>query len=208
MPRRRSLTGVLAGLALTASGCGGSKPPSVASVAAATSTVGAAHTNTSGGATGSGSSASQTQPQQAALGYARCMRANGVPNFPDPTSSGGFLLNPSAGVDPSSPGFKTAQVKCQKYMDLGSGLAPGTETHPSPKWLAKMVTAAQCMRRHGIPSFPDPATTVPSPTVLGGGGHISNIDGAVFVFPSSSVDTQSPAFTRAAKACGFPLHNH
>ena len=36
---------------------------------------------------------------------------------------------------------------------------------------------------------------------------ISDIEGAIFVFPAT-LDTQSPAFTRAAAACQFPLHNH
>jgi hypothetical protein len=36
---------------------------------------------------------------------------------------------------------------------------------------------------------------------------ISNIDGVVLVFPGT-IDEQSPAFTRAAAACRFPLHNH
>ena len=135
------------------------------------------------------------------------MRANGEPNFPDP-SSGGFLFRAGSGVDPSSPAFSAAQAKCGKYMG-GSGLAPGTRTHPSAGWLAKMLKAAQCMRRHGVPNFPDPTTAVPSLTVLGGGrGQISNIDGVVFVFPAATIDTLSPAFIRAAKTCGFPLHNH
>ncbi len=135
------------------------------------------------------------------------MRVNGVPDFPDPSAGGGFTFNPAAGVDPFSPAFKAAQAKCQKFMDLGGGLAPGTQTHPSPQWLAKMVKAAQCMRRHGVPNFPDPTTTVPSFKTLGGGGVISNIEGVIFVFPGT-LDMQSPLFTRAAAACGFPLHNH
>jgi hypothetical protein len=36
---------------------------------------------------------------------------------------------------------------------------------------------------------------------------VSDIDGVIFVFPAS-LDTQSQAFTRAAAACQFPLHNH
>jgi hypothetical protein len=87
----------------------------------------------------------------------------------------------------------------------GGGLAPGTQTHPSPQWLAKMVRAAQCMRRHGAIDFPDPTTTVPS--LSGFVGVISDIEGVIFVFPAG-IDTQSPLFMRTAKRCGFPLHNH
>ena len=134
------------------------------------------------------------------------MRANGVPTFPDPSGQG-FEIQPGSGIDPSSPAFQAAQAKCQKLMPAG-GPAPGTVTHPSTQWLAHMVKVAQCMRGHGVPNFPDPTTTVPSPSTLHGGGVISDIDGVVFVFPAATIDPQSPAFTRAAKACGFPLHNH
>ena len=187
--------------AVVLAGCGGSKAPSVARVGTTTAAT------TAAAATSTAAAPSQTQPQQAALNYARCMRANGVPRFPDPSAGGGFTFDPTAGVDPSAPAFRTARAKCQKYMDLGSGLFPGTRTHPASQWLSKMVKAAHCMRRHGVPDFPDPTTTIPSLGVLGGQGLISDIEGAVFVF-TSSIDTQSPAFVRAAKACGFPLHNH
>jgi hypothetical protein len=192
---------MLAGLGLLASGCGGSKAPSVASVATTTSS--SAATNATGGAAGSGSPPSQTQLQQDALKYAGCMRANGVPGFPDPTAGGGFLFQAGSGVDPSSPAFQAARAKCGKL--LPSGPTPGSTTHPSAQWLAHLVKVAQCMRRHGIADFPDPTTTVPS--LQGFVGVISDIEGAILVFPAT-LDTQSPAFTRAAITCHFPLHNH
>jgi hypothetical protein len=135
------------------------------------------------------------------------MRANGVPNFPDPSPGGGFNFQPGAGFDPSSPAAKAAQAKCQKYMGAGP-LRPGTQTHPARQWLAHMLKVAQCMRRHGVPSFPDPMTSVPSDPFPGGGaGVISDIQGVILIFPSS-IDQQSPLFVRAATACKFPLHNH
>jgi hypothetical protein len=94
-------------------------------------------------------------------------------------------------------------------MPIPGGLAPGSTTHPSAAWLSKMAKAAQCMRRHGIPDFPDPRTSVPAnPFPAGsGGGVISNIQGVIFVFPDT-LGMQSPAFAHAAAACRFPLHNH
>jgi hypothetical protein len=184
--KRFSGPAVLAVAATALAGCGGSNASPVASVA----------------------TTSSTQPQQEALEFARCMRASGVPAFPDPSAGGGFTFSPGTGVDPASPAFKAAQTRCKKYTPLGGGLAPGTQTHPSAQWLAKMVKAANCMRRHGVPRFPDPTTTVPSPIDLGGNGLISNIDGAVFVFPAATIDLHSPLFVHAAKTCGFPLRNH
>ena len=48
-----------------------------------------------------------------------CLRANGVPNFPDPKAGGGFRFQAGAGIDPSSSGFKAARVKCQKLLPGG-----------------------------------------------------------------------------------------
>ena len=64
------------------------------------------------------------------------------------------------------------------------------------------------MRRHGVPDFPDPRTSVPSnPFGSARAGVISDIEGVILIFPGT-IDQQSPAFTRAAAACAFPLHNH
>ena len=63
------------------------------------------------------------------------------------------------------------------------------------------------MRRHGVHDFPDPRTSVPSNPFGSGTGVISDIEGVILIFPST-IDQQSPAFTRAAAACAFPLHNH
>jgi len=135
------------------------------------------------------------------------MRANGVPNFPDPKAGGGFVFQTGTGVNPSSPVFEAAQAKCQKLVP--SGPRPGAQTHPSPQALTQMVNVAECMRRHGIYNFPDPRTSVPSNprAAVGGNGVISDIDGVILVFPGT-IDEQSPAFTRAAAVCKFPLHNH
>lgn len=47
-----------------------------------------------------------------ALAYSRCMRRNGVPDFPDPTSSGTIQLAVGNGLDPGSPLFQAAQKAC------------------------------------------------------------------------------------------------
>jgi hypothetical protein len=207
--RRRSsgLAAVAAAAAVVLAGCGGSKAPSVASLATTTSSSAGGNTDATSGGASSGSPSSQAQLQQESLKYARCMRANGVPKFPDPSAGGGFPFHLGGGVDPSSPVFKAARAKCQKFMPIGGGLAPGTTTHPSAGWLAHMVKVSQCMRRRGITDFPDPRTSIPSDAFAGGNGMISNIDGVILVFPST-IDTQSPEFIRAARACGFPFHNH
>lgn len=68
--------------------------------------------------------AQQQQMQQAALSYARCMRAHGV-NFPDPQFSGGKVTMGGPGLNPNDPNFRSANQACQKLMPAGKGGPPG-----------------------------------------------------------------------------------
>jgi hypothetical protein len=55
------------------------------------------------------------------LRFAKCMRAHGVPNMPDPTSQG-LRFSPSSGINPNSPAFLAAQRRCQRYsLTVGGG---------------------------------------------------------------------------------------
>ncbi|HXA31033.1 MAG TPA: hypothetical protein VNV87_02150 [Acidimicrobiales bacterium] len=56
------------------------------------------------------------------LNYAKCMRAHGIPNFPDPTSNG---MGSLSGIDPNSPQFGVANQACQSSMPSlgGNGIA-------------------------------------------------------------------------------------
>ncbi len=199
---------VLVSAAVLLAGCGGgASSPGVARVAntsAGSAADGGGATTSASASTGEGAGAGS--PEAAALAFAKCMRSNGLPNFPDPKAGGGFLFHTGAGVDPSSPAFKAAQAKCKKFLPEG----PGSGPPPSAQTLAHYLTVAQCMRRHGVPDFPDPRTTVPSnprAALSGGSGVISDIEGVILVFPGT-IDQQSPTFTHAAATCAFPLHNH
>lgn len=134
-----------------------------------------------------------------ALAFAKCMRSNGVPNFPDPTP-GSFLFNP-AGINRSAPAFRTAQEKCHALLPRGGPAPAGSTTHPSAQTLAKLLHIAQCMRQHGVPDFPDPQTSVPRNLVGSGRGVITDYDGAILVFPST-LNTHSPAYRQATATCG------
>jgi hypothetical protein len=129
------------------------------------------------------------------------MRANGVPNFPDPSPGRGLLFPVGAGINPSSPAFGTAQAKCRKLLPGGGPPGPGSTTHPSAQTLAKLLRIAQCMRRHRISDFPDPRTSVPFN--LAGISDITDFDGAILLFPST-MNLQAPAYRQALDACGAP----
>lgn len=174
MPGRPVSTGLAAlGCAVAIAACGGS---------ATDSTV-----------TGSSASPSATA---AFVKFSACMRADGVPNFPDPTGGGGIHISSSSGINPNSPAFQTARSKCRHLLPGG-----GPPTGP-PSAQAKLAALkiSQCMRRHGISDFPDPTTTPPSSPA--GYSEVLNLGGAVLAVPST-INVQAPAYQQAGAACGF-----
>ena len=120
------------------------------------------------------------------LAAARCMRAHGVPNFPDPNKSGGTVnFSPGSstvtidGVTFSGPAFQAAEKICQPFGG-GSGRPPVTEHQRRAQ-----LDFARCMRRHGLAQWADP-TFPAGGGIMGGGGP----------YPKNS-----PAVSHAAKIC-------
>ncbi len=60
--------------------------------------------------------------------FSQCMRANGIPDFPDP-SGGGLQLHsgPGSDLDPNNPTFQSASKTCAKRVGL-----PGLGGTPQP----------------------------------------------------------------------------
>jgi hypothetical protein len=141
-------------------------------------------------------SAQSSSNQTAFVNFSRCMRANGVPNFPDPGGGGGIQLSSSSGVNPFSPAFKAAQQKCRKLLP-GGGPPSGPPTAQAER---QALETSQCMRRHGVSGFPDP--TLKAPTNPAGYSAIEDRGGVIIAIPSS-INPQSPAFQQAAQACHF-----
>ena len=50
-----------------------------------------------------------------ALQFSQCVRNHGVPNFPDPDSSGRIPDPASVGIDQGSPQFQAANIACAQY---------------------------------------------------------------------------------------------
>jgi hypothetical protein len=67
---------------------------------------------------GSGGGSSGGVSQQQLLAFAQCMRANGVPQFPDPDPNGALNMG---GVDSSSPQFQQALQICTAKTGLQLG---------------------------------------------------------------------------------------
>ena len=124
------------------------------------------------------------------LKFASCMRSHGVPNFPDP-SGRGIQITAGSGVDPASPAFQLAMSQCKKLLPGGgpSGRPPA----PSASETRAALAWAQCIRKHGVPNFPDPSTSANVGLAFRG-----------LVFPvGAGFNPDSPAFKQAQAACGI-----
>jgi hypothetical protein len=156
-------------------------PLAVAALACGAIVLGAC---SSSGDTGTGS---QSSGLSAGIKFADCMRARGVPNFPDPGPSREIPVM-------RSPSFQSAQKSCQHLLGGGPGSGP-----PSAQAHARLLQISQCMRRHGVSEFPDPRAG-PPPSTLTGYSLILGTGGYILAIPSS-IDPSSPGFKQAATAC-------
>jgi hypothetical protein len=83
---------------------------------------------------GPGNQPTVTPAQQAQyLKAAACIRAHGVPNFPDPTFSGGGVHIAHQGLNESSPVFKAAVQACESLIPGGAhGGGSGSTRQAAP----------------------------------------------------------------------------
>jgi hypothetical protein len=96
---------------------------------------------------------------QKGVKFAKCMRGNGVSDFPDPGASGKLTIDAIANgssVDPSAPAFKQALSACKDLEPAGF-----TGTTRSPEQQSAALKFAQCIRANGVKDFPDPVTGQP-----------------------------------------------
>jgi hypothetical protein len=112
-----------------------------------------------------------------AVGYSHCMRAHGVPGFPDPAGSGGVpkVTPQQAGV--SNARFQAAQRACARLLQPAQAQLPQITTG--------LLNFARCMRAHGIPNWPDPTTDRSGQPV----------------FDIPGIDPDSPRVSNTADAC-------
>ncbi len=181
----------LTAFALLAAGCAGAaKSPTVAHLGSSATSSASSSASSSGSTTApsGGGSAGSASPDSQAVAYAACMRAHGVPSFPDPQVSGsGGEVRVAVRVTPAitgNPQFKSAQQACSKLLP-GGGPGESANHQISPGEQSEYLKAAACIRSHGIPSFPDP-------TFSGGGVHVPQTAG---------VNLHSPKVHAAEEAC-------
>ena len=172
-----------------------SKPDHHRSIALMLATLGCAVAIAACGSSDKSSNGSGSSGRSSGIAFASCMRAHGI-NIPDPGSGGGGIQLP-AGANPQSPGFQSAQKACFKLLPGGG---PGRGQPASASQKRQMLAMSECMRRHGLSTFPDPVSTPPQPG--NGLGIAFGAPGSFIVIPQALMN--SPAFNQAAAACGLP----
>ena len=137
----------------------------------------------SSGTTNASGNSSTSTAYQKALAYARCIRAHGIPDYPDPNSRGQFIVQNGSALPSVSAAVANAAAKaCQKLLppSMARGPLSGSSGHgPDTSGQLKF---SECMRSHGEPSYPDPAS-----------------NGSVTL--PSGMNAESPQFQNAEKAC-------
>ncbi|MDQ1503416.1 MAG: hypothetical protein QOD57_1143 [Actinomycetota bacterium] len=134
----------------------------------------------------------KTNPEDAMLAFARCMRDHGV-NVPDPDTSGGgpgvvtfSAAAPGEALDIDTSKFQEADKACRDLLgDAGpQNMSPQQQQEAQDQALA----FSRCMREHGV-NMPDPT--------FGGQGQVT-----MKLDKDSGLDPSDPKFEAAQQACG------
>ena len=155
MSRKRRPLAALAPIAVVAliTACGSSAPAGTGSANGASSATSVNSTSsTDGSSTASNGADTNATKREKAVKFAECVRAHGVPHFPDPDASGNFNF----GVDVSAATFTAAVNACKALQPPGS-----LSGKRSPLQQSAALRFAQCVRAHGVPDFPDPVNGQP-----------------------------------------------
>jgi len=174
--RRGGALAVAAAVAVLTAGCG-------------------VHISFGGGGSAPSSASAPNYAQE--LDLAQCMRSHGEPDFPDPSTSGGYTLTNGSitGAGGSSIDIDSSQAQAA-YGDCRH-LLPGApsisqleqdvqqEQQRQAQALPFLLKYSQCMRSHGVPNFPD----------LGQG------DQSPAPGPGPAINPNSPQFQAASAAC-------
>jgi hypothetical protein len=100
-----------------------------------------------------GGPSSASSNNATALKFAQCMRANGVPDYPDPTSTSQQTVHASSGSDlnPANPTFQTASTLCTKKTGFSSKFSTGG---PQPGSINVNMAGGFGGRVQGVSAFP------------------------------------------------------
>jgi hypothetical protein len=112
---------------------------------------------------------------RAARRASACIRANGVPNYPEPQLVSRTISFPfTHAINPVTPAVQAAVQKC------------GAQNEQRVEETRSRITLARCVRTHGVPNFPYPTAQ----------GRVSPA-----MVRAHGINPQSPTVARAVARC-------
>ena len=114
-----------------------------------------------------------------ALAFARCMRSHGAPGYPDPNSSGAFMVNPATSAKFDAP--QSTRAACAHLLP-GKGQPPSQAVQAAQQ--RRELAFVACMHRDGFPQLPD-----------GWSGNVGQLI-------SAGIDPHSPRLSATFTKCG------
>jgi hypothetical protein len=157
--------------------------PRVAALAAALAAAALLTAACGGGSSSAGSSGAGQRRLAQALAFAHCMRSHGAPNYPDPNSSGAFMVNPSTSSRYEAP-LSTREACAHLLPRKGQPPSQALTEQQQRESLALVA----CMHRHGFPNFP--------------GDWSQWRSGNIGMLISAGIDPKSPRLNAAFTQCG------
>ena len=120
-------------------------------------------------AAGCGSSPSSTSPganspatnTEKAVAFSQCVRARGVPNWPDPGSHGQIPKETAQQAGVSNTRLQAALTACQHLLPNTGNV----DDNPAAlnQWWSQMLRFTRCMHSHGVSDWPGPSPYPPDP---------------------------------------------
>ncbi len=108
----------------------------------------------SGSPKAGGPANSPSANSQRTLAFARCVRAHGVPKYPDPDSKGQVVKATTQQLGVSDSQLQAALTACQHLLPNTGNV----DDNPAAlhRWWSQMQRFAQCMHASGVPNWPGP----------------------------------------------------
>jgi hypothetical protein len=144
-------------------------------IAAAALVLAACRGSSSSAGSGGSPTPSGSTSSPSAVAYAACMRQHGVPNYPDPDSTGNLTKQSAQHLGVSTSEYQSAQQACQHLLPSGGSLDDQVRQCSlngdcPPALVQQMLSGgrifAQCMRNHGVSKWPDPKLGGPNNTPM------------------------------------------
>jgi hypothetical protein len=128
------------------------------------------------------------------LAYTKCMRSNGLPQFPVPDAQGNYNNAQVTALAQANPEYRNAHLQCASLLpNGGSGLSATQIQQIQQQNLSDAVKAAHCMRTHGITNFPDPDASNQDAGV--------NWEPVISLIMDGGLNTSTPFYQAALTAC-------